>query len=46
MATKVQAVRFDKANKNNIKDGHKRTRSGAYKSKTRQRAHGKLAKHK
>lgn len=45
MATKVQAQRFDKANKAKIKDGHRRTRTGALKCNNRRRAHGNHHKH-
>jgi hypothetical protein len=45
MASKVKAERFDKANKSKIKDGHKRTRTGAFKTKCRTRSHSNHHKH-
>ncbi len=42
---KNKVQRFDKINKSKLKNGHKRTRTGAYKSKTRTRGHSKMHKH-
>lgn len=42
---KVKVERFDKANKAFMKDGSKRTRTGAYKDRNRKPAHGKAHKH-
>jgi hypothetical protein len=43
--SKIQAVKFDKTNKSQIKNASTRTRSGASTGPNRRRAHGKHYKH-
>ena len=42
---KNKVQRFDKINKSKLKEGHKRTRTGAYKGKNRVAGHSKMYKH-